>query len=83
MGYVPEEEVSYKERAAQQAAAAAKLRGEPEVRSSPRVRCYDLRRSTDTDMQYSGSSSTAVDARRVVLFKSKPNYLPTAIPDVG
>lgn len=32
MGYVPEEEVSYKERAAQQAAAAAKLRGEPEVR---------------------------------------------------
>lgn len=31
MGYVPEEEVSYKERAAQQAAAAAKLRGEPEV----------------------------------------------------
>lgn len=32
MGYVPEEEVSYKERAAQQAAAAARLRGEPEVR---------------------------------------------------
>eukprot|EP00903_Cladosiphon_okamuranus_P018930 g17411.t1 len=31
MGYVPEEEVSYKERAAQQAAAAAKLRGEPEI----------------------------------------------------
>lgn len=31
MGYIPEEEVSYKERAAQQAAAAAKLRGEPEV----------------------------------------------------
>lgn len=31
MGYVPEEEVSYKQRAAQQAAAAAKLRGEPEV----------------------------------------------------
>lgn len=32
MGYIPEEEVSYKERAAQQAAAAARLRGEPEVR---------------------------------------------------
>ncbi|CAM9408628.1 unnamed protein product [Pylaiella littoralis] len=31
MGYVPEEEVSYKQRAAQQAAAAAKLRGEPEI----------------------------------------------------
>ncbi|CAM9599850.1 unnamed protein product, partial [Hapterophycus canaliculatus] len=31
MGYVPEEEVSYKERAAQQAAAAARLRGEPEI----------------------------------------------------
>lgn len=31
MGYIPEEEVSYKERAAQQAAAAAKLRGEPEI----------------------------------------------------
>eukprot|EP00752_Nemacystus_decipiens_P003363 g3110.t1 len=31
MGYLPEEEVSYKERAAQQAAAAAKLRGEPEI----------------------------------------------------
>lgn len=35
MGYVPEEEVSYKQRAAQQAAAAAKLRGEPEVNNDP------------------------------------------------
>lgn len=33
MGYLPEEEVSYKQRAEEQAAAAAKLRGEPEVRA--------------------------------------------------
>ncbi|CAM9209042.1 unnamed protein product [Ectocarpus sp. 4 AP-2014] len=31
MGYLPEEEVSYKQRAEEQAAAAAKLRGEPEI----------------------------------------------------
>lgn len=47
MGYIPEEEVSYKERAAQQAAAAAKLRGEPEVGSShvlvTAVQQYDRR----------------------------------------
>lgn len=43
MGYLPEEELSYKQRAAQEAEAAAKLRGEPEVRAETVALDWDER----------------------------------------